>query len=56
VLKRKDRLKIFQTVMNQDAHHYFIAGPESMVENTEHMLIDFGINVKDIRIDSFGGY
>ena len=55
-LKRKDRLKIFQTVMNRGAHHYFIAGPESMVETTEHMLIDLGIDAKDIRIDSFGGY
>lgn len=55
-LKRKDRLKVFQTVTNHDAHHYFIAGPESMVENTEHTLIDLGINIKDIRIDSFGGY
>jgi ferredoxin-NADP reductase len=55
-LKRKERLKIFQNVMNHDAHHYFIAGPESMVENTEHILIDLGIDIKDIRIDSFGGY
>lgn len=55
-LKRKDRLKIFQSVMNRNAHHYFIAGPEGMVETMEHMLIDLGINPKDIRIDSFGGY
>jgi ferredoxin-NADP reductase len=56
-LKRKDRLKIFKTVMNHNAHHFFIAGPESMVESTEHLLIDdLGIDVKDIRIDRFGGY
>lgn len=55
-LKRKDRQKIFQTVMDRDAHHYFIAGPEGMVESTEHMLIDIGVDPRDIRIDSFGGY
>lgn len=56
-LKRKDRMKVFRNVMNQSAHHYFIAGPEAMVETTEHLLIDeLGIAVKDIRIDSFGGY
>lgn len=55
-LQRKDRLRIFQEAMNRDAHHYFIAGPTTMVESTEHMLIDLGISKKDIRIDSFGGY
>ncbi len=56
-LKRKDRMKVFRDVMNRKAHHYFIAGPEGMVETTEHLLIDqLGIDVKDIRIDSFGGY
>lgn len=55
-LKRKERQKIFTNVMLQDAHHYYIAGPEGMVEATEHLLIEMGISAKDIRIDSFGGY
>lgn len=33
-----------------------VAGPEAMVENTEHLLLDNGVNIKDIRIDSFGTY
>lgn len=56
VLKRKQRLRIYHEVMDQTAHHYFIAGPEAMVEHNEHILIDLGINPKDIRIDSFGRY
>lgn len=55
-LNRKKREKLLLSTIKKDAHHYFIAGPETMVESTEHLLIDNGINVKDIRIDSFGGY
>lgn len=55
-LNRKKREKILLNTLNKNAHHYFIAGPEGMVESTEHLLIDNDISVKDIRIDSFGGY
>lgn len=55
-LNRKKREKLVLATVNKSAHHYFIAGPEGMVESTEHLLIDNGISVKDIRIDSFGGY
>lgn len=55
-LNRKKREKLLLGIVNKKAHHYFIAGPEGMVESTEHLLIDNGISVKDIRIDSFGGY
>lgn len=56
-LNRKKREKLLSATIDSNAHHYFIAGPEGMVETTEHMLIDdIGISVKDIRIDSFGGY
>lgn len=56
-LNRKKREKLLTSMINKDAHHYFIAGPEGMVEAVEHLLIDdMGINPKDIRIDSFGGY
>lgn len=55
-LNRKKREKLLLTTIKNDAHHYFVAGPEGMVESTEHLLIDNGVSVKDIRIDSFGGY
>lgn len=56
-LSRKKREKILTGLVDKNAHHYFIAGPEGMVEATEHLLIDdMGISPKDIRIDSFGGY
>lgn len=55
-LNRKKRETLLLATIKKDAHHYFIAGPEAMVESTEHLLIDNGVNVKDIRIDSFGGY
>lgn len=56
-LSRKKREKLLMGLIDKDAHHYFIAGPEGMVEATEHLLIDdMGISAKDIRIDSFGGY
>lgn len=56
-LNRKKRQKLLVELIDKNAHHYFIAGPEAMVEATEHLLIDaMGINPKDIRIDSFGGY
>ncbi len=56
-LSRKKREKTLTGLIDENAHHYFIAGPEGMVEAAEHLLIDnMGINPKDIRIDSFGGY
>lgn len=56
-LSRKKREKLLTGVTNKNAHHYFIAGPEGMVESTEHLLIDdMNVSVKNIRIDSFGGY
>lgn len=56
-LSRKKREKLLTELVNKNAHHYYIAGPEGMVEATEHLLIDdMGISPKDIRIDSFGGY
>lgn len=55
-LKRKSREKLLLSLIKDTAHNYFIAGPEAMVENTEHLLLDNGVSVKDIRIDSFGTY
>lgn len=57
LLSRKKREKLLIGMIDKNAHHYFIAGPEAMVEATEHLLIDdMDISPKDIRIDSFGGY
>lgn len=56
-LNRKKREKLLTNTIDRHSHHYFIAGPEGMVEAAEHLLIDdMGIAIKDIRIDSFGGY
>lgn len=55
-IKRKDRLRIYREVMRKDGDFYFIAGPEGMVESTEHILIEMGIDLRKIRVDSFGGY
>jgi ferredoxin-NADP reductase len=55
-LNRKKRHGLLLGTIDMTAHHYFIAGPEGMVESTEHLLIDSGVAVRDIRIDSFGGY
>lgn len=55
-LSRKKREKLLTSMINT-ATYYFIAGPEGMVESTEHLLVDaLGISPKYIRIDSFGGY
>lgn len=55
-IKRKDREKLLRTIISTDAHHYFIAGPEGMIETTEELLDSMGVDHDDIRIDSFDGY
>lgn len=55
-LKSKNREKLLRSLVKDTAYNFYIAGPEAMVENTEHLLLDIGVNVKDIRIDSFGTY
>jgi ferredoxin-NADP reductase len=55
-IKRKDREKLLRTMISTDAHHYFIAGPEGMIETTEELLDSMGVDHDDIRIDSFDGY
>jgi ferredoxin-NADP reductase len=55
-LKRKAREKTLLSLISDTARNYFIAGPEAMVESTEHLLLNNGVNIKDIRIDSFGTY
>ncbi|MET0931411.1 MAG: FAD-dependent oxidoreductase [Aeromicrobium sp.] len=55
-LKRKDRERLLREIISVDAHHYFIAGSEGMIESTEELLDRMGVNHDDIRIDIFGGY
>jgi ferredoxin-NADP reductase len=55
-LKRKAREQQLNALFSDEADRYYIAGPEAMVENTEHQLLDMGVKIKDIRIDSFGTY
>jgi ferredoxin-NADP reductase len=55
-LNRKKREKIILSLISEVNQNFYISGPPSMVESNEHLLIDHGVRVRDIRIDSFGGY
>ena len=55
-LNRKEREKLILGHLDTTADYYFIAGPEGMVEANEHLLLNMGIDLKKIRIDSFSGY
>lgn len=55
-LSRKKREAALRDIIATDAHHYFIAGPEGMIESTEALLDTMGVDHDDIRIDIFGGY
>lgn len=55
-LSRKKREAALRDIIAVDAHHYFIAGPEGMIESTEALLDTMGVDHDDIRIDIFGGY
>ncbi len=55
-INRKMREKMILSVIGDINQNFYISGPPSMVESTEHLLIGRGVQVRDIRIDSFGGY
>jgi ferredoxin-NADP reductase len=55
-LNRKARTKTMLATIKTPGQLFYIAGPEGMVESTEHMLLDFGVKSSNIRIDGFGGY
>lgn len=55
-LNRKKREKHLLATAGPINQNFYISGPPAMVENTEHLLIDHGVSIKKIRIDSFGGY
>lgn len=55
-LNRRKREKFILSLIKGPQYNFYISGPPAMVENTEHLLIDHGVLVRNIRIDSFGGY
>lgn len=55
-LRRKDRTKALLSAIETLDQSFYIAGPEGMVEATEHLLLDAGVALRSIKIDSFGGY
>jgi ferredoxin-NADP reductase len=55
-ISRKKREKLVLSLIKDKGQNFYISGPPGMVENNEHLLIDAGVPIKNIRIDSFGGY
>ena len=55
-INRKKREKLILSLIKNLNQNFYISGPPGMVDANEHLLIDLGVNVRDIRIDSFGGY
>lgn len=55
-INRKKREKLIQSLINNVSQNFYVSGPPAMVESNEHLLIDMGVPVRNIRIDSFGGY
>ena len=55
-INRKKREQLIRSLIKNTNQNFYISGPPSMVESNERLLIDMGVSVKDIRIDSFGGY
>ena len=55
-INRKKREKLIQSLIDDISQNFYISGPPAMVEANEHLLIDMGVQIRNIRIDSFGGY
>lgn len=55
-MKSKERRRLLQESVDSSVHYYYIAGPPAMIESTEVVLMDAGVDHDDIRIDSFDGY
>lgn len=55
-INRKKREKLLLALIKDKHQNFYISGPTGMVESNEHLLLDYGVNLRDIRIDSFGGY
>ena len=55
-INRKKREKLIRSLIGDIGQNFYISGPPAMVEANEHLLIDMGVQIRNIRIDSFGGY
>lgn len=55
-INRKKREALILSLIKNVNQNFYISGPPSMVESAEHLLLDAGVQLRDIRIDSFGGY
>lgn len=55
-LNKKKRSQAILSAIRSNESPFYIAGPEAMVEYTEHLLLDSGVDISNIKIDSFGGY
>lgn len=55
-INRRKREKLLLTLISNPNQNFYISGPPAMVDSTEHLLTDNGVQVRNIRIDSFGGY
>jgi ferredoxin-NADP reductase len=55
-LNRKKRTQHVLSCIRHTAYDFYISGPPAMVETYEHLLVDNGVSIRNIRIDSFGGY
>jgi ferredoxin-NADP reductase len=55
-MKSKERRRLLAATVGDAVHLYYVAGPPAMIEATETILMDAGVDHDDIRIDAFGGY
>lgn len=55
-MKGKERRRRLAESVDKAAHYYYVAGPPAMIEATEDVLMDAGVDHNNIRIDSFDGY
>ena len=55
-MKSKERRRLLVGCVDTSVHHYYVTGPPAMIESTEVVLMDAGVDHGDIRIDSFDGY
>jgi ferredoxin-NADP reductase len=55
-INRKQREKLILSLIQNLNQNFYISGPPGMVESNEHLLINNGVSVDDMRIDSFSGY
>lgn len=55
-INRKKREKMVISLIKNVNQNFYISGPPNMVESNEHLLMDYGVQIRNIRIDSFGGY